>query len=186
MIAFPNNLPLVRLAEGDCLAFEGAWLVRSLVSAARKAGYPQWWLSEHVAQSVTEFLRTEHERPVMAATQLEEAVQSVLQVIGYADIGQHFSIGRPLVRISLVDLAQEAGAGYELAFFELLRGRLEEALDSRAPHLELSGLEKCVKLLRARKIWSRDCETLQGEIVSFAREHTSLTAARRDVSFSLT
>ena len=82
MIAFPNDLPLVRLEDGDCLAFERGWLVRSLVTAARKAGYPHWWLSEHVAQSVTEFLRTEHERPVVAATQLERAVQSVLQVIG--------------------------------------------------------------------------------------------------------
>ena len=185
MIAFPNDLPLVRLEDGDCLAFERGWLVRSLVTAARKAGYPHWWLSEHVAQSVTEFLRTEHERPVVAATQLERAVQSVLQVIGYSDIGRHFAVGRPLVRIFLVDLAQEAGAGYELAFFELLRSRFDEALESRAPHVELCGLERCVKLLRSRKVWSRDCESLRGEIVTFARDQTSRAALIRDVSFSL-
>lgn len=185
MIAFPNDLPLVRLADGDCLAFERGWLVRSLITAARKAGYPHWWLSEHVAQSVTEFLRTEHERPVVAATQLEQAVQSVLQVIGYSDVGRHFAVGRPLVRIFLVDLAQEAGAGYELAFFELLRGRLDDALESRAPHVELCGLERCVKLLRSRKLWSRDCEMLRGEIVSFARDQTCRTATTRDLSFSL-
>lgn len=186
MIAFPNDLPLVRLSDGDCLAFERTWLVRSLVAAARKAGYPQWWLSEHVAQSVTEYLRSEQECPVVAATHLEQAVQSVLQVIGYADVGRHFAVGRPVVRISLVDLAQQAGTGYELAFFELLRGRLHEALESRAPHLELCGLESCVKLLCARKAWSRDCEALRGEIVSFARDQTGTVAARHDFTFSLT
>src|SRR4051794_18271341 len=121
MIAFPNDLPLVRLADGDCLAFEREWLIRSLVSAARKAGYPQWWLAEHVAQSVTEYLRSENDAPVMQAGRLEQAVNSVLQVIGYAEIGRYFAVGRPIVHISLVDLARAAGSGYELAFFDLLK-----------------------------------------------------------------
>ncbi len=186
MIAFPNDLPLVRLNDGDCLAFERDWLVRSLTAAARKAGYPNWWLAEHVAQSVTEYLRSEHDEPVLQVSRLEQAVNSVLQVIGYGEIGQHFSVGRPIVHISLVDLARAAGFGYELAFFELLRTRLQEALQSRAPHFELCGLEPCVKLLRARKVWSRDCDALRSEIVAFAREQTGVVVDRRDVTFSLT
>ena len=71
MIAFPNEFPLVRLDDGDCLAFEREWLIRALASAARKAGYPRWWLAEHVAQSVTEFLRGENDVPVMQAGRLE-------------------------------------------------------------------------------------------------------------------
>ena len=186
MIAFPNEFPLVRLDDGDCLAFERDWLVRALAAAARKAGYPQWWLAEHVAQSVTEYLRSENEVPVVPAGRLEQAVQSVLQVIGYGDVSAHFAVGRPVVQISLVDLAQAAGSGYELAFFELLRAHLHAALDSRAPHFELRGLETCVKVLRARKVWSRDCDALRAEIVSFAREQTGIASARHDVTFSLT
>ena len=186
MIAFPNDLPLVRLEDGDCLAFERDWLARALVSAARKAGYPHWWLADHVAQSVAEYLRSENDVPVVQAGRLEQAVQAVLQVIGYADVGSHFAVGRPVMHISLIDLAQAAGTGYELAFFDLLRGRLDEALASRAPHFELRGLESCVKLLRARKVWSRDCDALRTEIVSFTREQTGIAAATRDVTFSLT
>ena len=186
MIAFPNEFPLVRLDDGDCLAFEREWLIRALASAARKAGYPRWWLAEHVAQSVTEFLRGENDVPVMQAGRLEQAVQSVLQVIGYADVGSHFAVGRPVVQISLADLARSAGAGYELAFFGLLREELDAALSSRAAHFELRGLEVCVKVLRARKAWSRDCDALRAEIVSFTREQTGIAAARHDVSLALT
>ena len=186
MIAFPNEFPLVRLEDGDCLAFERDWLIRALASAARKAGYPRWWLAEHVALSVTEYLRGENDVPVMQAGRLEQAVQSVLQVIGYADVGSHFAVGRPVVQISLVDLAVTAGSGYELAFFGLLRGELDAALGTRASHFELRGLEPCVKVLRARKVWCRDCDALRSEIVAFTRDQTGIAAARHDVTLALT
>ncbi len=185
MIALPNDLPLVRLEDGDCLAFERDWLTRSLISAARKAGYKHWWLSEHVAQSVAEYLRNEHDRPVVEAERLEKAVQSVLQVIGYSDIGQYFAVGVPLVRISLADLAREADTGFELAFFHALGVRLRAALDSRAPHFELCELEKCVRILRRRKSWSRECDILRDEIVLFTRAQTGTATAKHDVTLSL-
>lgn len=185
MIAFHDNLPLVQLQDGQAVAFQRDWLIRSLANAARKAGYPQWWLAAHVAQSVTEYLRTQTEVNVLSVDRLTKAVQSVLQVIGYADVGQHFEAGTPATQISLVDVAREAGTGYELAFFEILGRRIQTVVQARTSHFELLGLEPCVKLLRARKTWSRDCDALRVEIVSFTRNHTGLVAADRDVTFSL-
>jgi hypothetical protein len=134
---------------------------------------------------VTEYLRADHDATVIESARLQQAVQSVLQVIGYSEVGRHFVVGRPVLAISLVDLAREAGAGYELAFFDLLRRRLAEAFASRTPHFQLTGLEHCVKLLRSRKVWSRDCESLQAEIVTFARRHTACVPETQDVTFSL-
>jgi hypothetical protein len=67
----------------------------------------------------------------------------------------------------------------------MLRARLQEVLLDQPGHFSLLGLEACVKLLRARKVWSRDCDALQAEIVSFAREQTGIAAASREVTFSL-
>ncbi|MEQ1859917.1 MAG: hypothetical protein ABMA13_08275 [Chthoniobacteraceae bacterium] len=186
MIAFPNDLPLIRIDTGEAIPFEPEWLMCSLTRAARRAGLPQWWLAPHVTASVTEFLRADHDAPMIEATRLEQAVQTVLQVIGYAEVGRHFIVGRPVVAISLVDLVREAGTGYELAFFELLGRRLADALATRTPHFQLTGLWRCVKLLSARKAWSRDCEALQSEIVAFARTQTEHAVAEQDVTFSLT
>ncbi len=89
------------------------------------------------------------------------------------------------MRVSLPALAREAGAGYELAFFELLRQRIFSLIQEEECDLELTGLEPCVKTLRARKLWSRECETLRSEIVSFTRMQTALAASARDVSCAL-
>lgn len=186
MIAFPNFLPLVRLESGESLPFEPEWLLGSLARAARKAGLAQWWLAPHVTASVTEYLRADHDGPLIEVARLEAAVRTVLQVIGYSEVGTFFEVGRPVVSISLVEVAREAGAGYELAFFGLLGERLAAVLASGVPHFRLEGLGPCVKLLRARKTLSPECHRLQAEIVSYARQQTGIASAKHDVTFSLT
>ncbi len=185
MIALKDNLPVIQLSSGQAVAFEREWLVRSLASAARRAGYGKWWLAEHVAESVTSYLRDQRELTVLPVEKLTRAVQSVLQVIGYAEVGQYFVPAPQKVSVSLVALAKEAGTGYELAFFDRLGRCIQELLQEKNPHFELYGLESCVKALCARKVWSRDCDALREEIVSFTREHTGTAAAPFDISFSL-
>ena len=82
-------------------------------------------------------------------------------------------------------LALEAGTGYELAFFELLGRRVQELAREDGCNFELSGLEPAVKWLRNRKVWCRDCDGLQNEIVSFVREQTALAAGANEVIFAL-
>jgi hypothetical protein len=185
MISLKDNLPVIQLPSGQVIALECEWLVRSLVQAASRAGYAKWWLASHVARSVTDYLHDQKELNVLPVDQLTTAVQSVLQVIGYAEIGRHFVPAAPRVQVSLVELAREAGTGYELAFFDMLGRRIQELCREKSSCFELLGLEPCVKLLRARKSWSRDCEVLRAEIVSFAREQTGTAAASHEVSFSL-
>lgn len=170
MIALPDDLPLVQFEGGEVIAFERGWLVRSLMQAAQKAGYPDWWLAEHVAESVTAYLRLRFDEQVVAVPRLAKAVQSVLQVIGYAEVAAHFEPSPPPVRIFLAELARHAGAGYELAFFDLLGRAVKAAFSSRSSYCEITGLERCVKQLRAKKAWSRDCTALRAEIVAYVRE----------------
>ncbi len=185
MIAFRDNLPLIELCSGQVVAFERTWLLHALANAARKAGYKRWWLAPHVAESVTLHFESQPALNVLPVATLENAVQNVLQVIGYSEIGQHFSAGKPITQISVLDLAREAGSGYELAFFDLLGRRLQLLVDHQHTHFQIVGLQPCVKLLRARKSWCRDCNSLQAEIVAFAREQTGLAAAGHEVSFTL-
>lgn len=185
MIALKDNLPVIQLATGQVIAFERDWLVRSLAQAAARAGYVKWWLAGHVAESVTAYLHDQQEMNVLPVDQLSRAVQAVLQVIGYAEVAQHFVPAAPRVLVSLVELAREAGSGYELAFFEKLGRRIQELCREKNCCFELLGLEPCVKLLRARKTWSRDCDALRNEIVSFAREQTGTAAADHEITFSL-
>ena len=185
MICLKNNLPIIELASGQAIAFERDWLIRSLTQAAALAGYSQWWLAHDVAQAVTQFLEEQSATNVLPIETLTATVQSILQVIGYAEIGQHFTPAPPRVQISLLDLAREASTGYELAFFELLGRRLQDLCREPGSYFELLGLESCVKLLRSKKTWSPDCDALRLEIVSFTREQIEIVAIQNPVSFSL-
>jgi hypothetical protein len=186
MIAFHDHLPVIQLESGQAIAFEREWLVRSLARAAKRAGYAKWWLAEHVAESVTSYLRDQDDMNVLPVERLAKAVQSILQVIGYGEIAGHFVPAPPRVQISLVDLAREAGTGYELAFFDRLARRIHETVGGRGCHFELFGLEQCVRLLRSCKTWSRACDALRSEIVNFTRTQTGAVATGAEVTFSLT
>lgn len=177
MIAFRDDLPLIVLPDGHAIAFEREWLARVLNLAALRCGYTKWWLASHVAESVQMWLKSMGDQRVLEAGKLTQAVRSALQVIGYAEVGERFEAAAPFARISLVEIAQEAGDCFELSFFGALQRRLAEALELGGGYCELHGIQPCVKLLQHRKIWSRDCEALRGEIVAYARDQTGYVRA---------
>jgi hypothetical protein len=186
MISLPNNMPLVRFDDGQVIPFERVWLAGTLIRAAERAGYKKWWLASHVTESVSNYLEQDLEDNVVSINRLQNAVQSVLQVIGYADVAGYFSAVPPPARISLMEIARAAGCGYELAFFDLLRSRLKEALASKAERLEIYDTHPGIKLLRSAKNWRRDCSGLLEEVVSFVRVEVGLNFEAEELQMTLT
>jgi hypothetical protein len=100
-------------------------------------------------------------------------VRYVLKVIGYNEIGPHFAPAPPPITISLFEMALEAGAGYELAYFDVLARRMQLLLQTGVNSVQFTALNAAVKHLRRTRVWSRACDTLRGEIVCFIREKLS-------------
>lgn len=182
MIAFRGGLPLIVLGNRRAIAFDCGWLTRALTVAAHRAGYPNWWLAPHVAESVESWLETLKERTTMPVADFTRAVREALKAIGYTKIGETFEAVAPFARISLVELAQQAGNGFELLFFHTLRELLGEVLGNGGSYCELHGLEQCVKVLRRKRNWSHACEDLRAEIVAFARDRTVSACGVADAS----
>jgi hypothetical protein len=175
MIAFRDALPLIVLRNRRAMAFDREWLARVLALAARRAGQGDWPLAPHVAESVHAWLATLTDRTTMPVATFTRAVSEALKAIGCAEIGACFEDASPFARISLVEIAQQAGNGFELAFFAVLDARLREVFRAGGSYCELHSLEPCVKLLRQRRHWSSSCDDLRAEIVTFARGHTGQT-----------
>ncbi|MBE2181135.1 MAG: hypothetical protein IAE97_11760 [Chthoniobacterales bacterium] len=186
MIALADNLPLVRLPDRRAVRFERAWLERAVAEAADHAGYSRWWLAPHVAESVTSYLEREFEDNVIASQCLRTLVSSVLQVIGYPDVARGFRLPEPPVRISLTALAESAGTGFELAFFQQLDRALREAISTRAARIEFCDLADCVKRLRRARAWRKECDQLRNEIVAHVRGQASRLRRRRTLDLELT
>jgi len=120
MVAFKEEFPYLRTTSGQLFEFNRDWLHAAITRAANEAGYPGWWLTEHVTESIAFYLHLRNDENVVAFSQLSQTVRDVLEAIGYKEICRHFTPGPPPISISLVDVAYCAGAGYELAFFGLL------------------------------------------------------------------
>ena len=180
MVAFKEEFPYLRCDSGQLFEFNRDWLHAAINRAADQAGYPSWWLTDHVTESIAFYLRLRNDESVVAFSQLSQTVRYVLKAIGYKEIIPYFTPAPPPISISLVDIAQEAGTGYELAFFDLLEKRIHTLIETGVDNLQLCSLQACVKYLRRTKVWTRACDALREEIVYFIRERlTSTTTIER-------
>jgi hypothetical protein len=170
MVAFKEEFPYLRTDSGQLFEFNRDWLHAAITRAADEAGYPSWWLTDHVTESIAFYLRLRNDENVVAFSQLSQTVRYVLKVIGYKEIVPHFAPAPPPISISLLDIAHEAGTGYELAFFDLLEKRINLLVETGVDDLQLCSLQSCVKHLRGVKAWTRACDALREEIVCFVRE----------------
>src|SRR6266481_3403913 len=95
------------------------------------------------------------------------------------DSGQLFEFDRNWLHAAINRAADQAGSGYELAFFDLLEKRLNSLIETGVDNLQLCSLQPCVKHLRCTRVWTRGCDALREEIVCFIRERLTATTSER-------
>src|SRR5438046_9153240 len=128
MVAFKDEFPYLRTTSGQLFEFNRDWLHAAITRAAHEAAYPGWWLTEHVTESIAFYLHLRNDENIVAFSQLSQTVQYVLKAIGYKEIVPFFTPAPPPICISLVDIAHHAGAGYELALFDLSAKRINSIM----------------------------------------------------------
>ena len=84
--------------------------------------------------------------------------------MGCEDIARTLEIGPPPVRISLMDIAIDAGSGFELEFFRILREKLIDTERSGTSQIMCFELRKAVKHLTGAGRWNSKCVELTEEI----------------------
>lgn len=169
MIALPDQLPLLTHNGLYTTSFATSWLHTSLLTAARKAGYDEWWLADHITCSITRYLKNQFTGTILSTAHLDKTVRSVLHVLGYNEVASHFATSPPPVQISLACLAESAGPGFELLFFDLLQNEIHNLLKRNISHIQFNGLRYSTKFLINTKRWTKNCSLLRSEIVDFVR-----------------
>jgi hypothetical protein len=185
VIALRDSLPLLRQSENEHCSIRKDWICFCLYRAAEKAGYRRWWLAEHVTASMLCHLSKTYGNNVVTPKQLREIAVCALQAIGYAEVALRLDAVVPPFELSLSDLAAEAGPGYELAFFRLLKERIQPALSDSALSIEVYGLQSCVRHLQSVKTWTRGCSLLRNEIVHFLRAHLERANVKIDIHLTI-
>ena len=178
MIAFRDNLPLVRLDDGRATAFEEGWLCQCLARAARRVGRRKWRLGADIARSVRLFLEKEFCEPSIDVENLSKTVCLVLESLGQGDISGSFRLSPPPTQIFLDEIVQASGEAGELLFFELLRQTVREAVPSSAEQVEVYSARSAIKDLQRTQRWSAQCALTLDEVISLLQhEITPLEGA---------
>ena len=91
MVAFKEEFPYLRCASGQLFEFDQKWLHAAITRAADQAGYPSWWLTDHITESIAFYLRLRNDSPVVAFDQLHQPGRYGLKVSAYKQIVPYFS-----------------------------------------------------------------------------------------------
>ena len=121
MVAFKEEFPYLRTDSGQLFEFNRDWLHAAITRAADEAGYPSWWLTDHVTESIAFYLHLRNDESVVAFSQLSQTVRYVLKAIGYKEIVPFFAPAPPPICIScstLLTMPAQATSSHFLIFWK--------------------------------------------------------------------
>ena len=185
MVCIPDQLPLLQFGNQEVVTYEARWLSDEIAKAALKAGHADWFFAPDVTRAVIEYLRWRHPKNTITLEELYRKIEHVLEYLGCNDIAASLEIGPPPVRISLHELAAQAGSGYELKFFSLLRERLEAGEACGSSQILCDGLRGAVKRLSSSARWNPKCDELALEISEFLSRELARLRPLGDVGLIL-
>ncbi|MDF1811041.1 MAG: hypothetical protein P1V20_02475 [Verrucomicrobiales bacterium] len=173
MIALPHHLPFVKVGTNSITPCQDHWLDQVIIDASAESNVPEWFATD-ISKGIQQYLQHSYEGTVIETEELFTKISSTLNEIGLPEVASKIDRSPPPLRISLTDLARRAGEAYELAFFQLLEDRCQEAIHSGATCVEFHGLFNCVRTLRRSRKWSMTADKLRSEIETRIDEFRSM------------
>lgn len=167
MISYIGNRPALQIGRYQVTDYDVAWLDDALRRAALAADQQDFPFVEEICAGILQYLETKCPLKLLHLDDLYERLRKMLVKIGCQPIAEKLERVAPPVTLSLVRPALEAGNGFELAFFEMLRTELSNLRDMGAEEVRFTGLRSSVLILRGAKQWDKRCEILLQEIRSF-------------------
>lgn len=167
MISYIANRPALRIGTRQVIDYDTAWLDSALRRAAQAAECGDFPFVTDIRSGVEKYLETKCPLKMLDLAELFDRVRRMLEQIGCQHIAEKLRPLAPPIDFCLVSAANEAGNGFELAFFENLRAELATLREAGVEEIRFTGLEKCSLILRGAAKWNRACDKLHGEIVAF-------------------
>lgn len=167
MISFIGNRPALQIGTHQVLEYDTVWIEDALRRAAKAADNEDFPLVMEVCSGVDLYLENQCSLRLLHLEDLFERVRKLLTTMGCERIAEKLEPLAPPVTVSLISAAQKAGNGFELAFFETLRGELLALREAGAEQIHFTGLRQSALILRGQTKWNRQCGVLLSEIEAF-------------------
>lgn len=167
MIALIGNRPAIQVGRHQVHDYDTLWLGRALERAAAAADLADFPFLDEIRKGIEEYLETKCHLQLLTLETLFVRMRAMLEKIGCNSIADKLEPLAPPVTLSLEGPARDAGNGFELAFFELLRAEISELRRAGAEEIHFTQLKESIMLLRRREKWDKGCDQLLTEIRNF-------------------
>jgi hypothetical protein len=167
VISFIGNRPALQIGTHQVLDYDTLWLEDALRRAAKAADNEDFPLVTEVCRGVELYLENTCPLRLLHLEDLFDRMRKMLMKMGCERIAEKLEPLAPPVTVSLISAARKAGNGFELAFFETLRGELLALRSAGAEQIHFTGLRESALILRGQEKWNRQCDILLSEIEAF-------------------
>jgi len=169
VISLIGNRPALQIGRYQVIDYDTAWLDSALRRAARAAEHEDFPFVDDIRSGIVKYLETRCPLKLLPLDELYDRMRRMLVKIGCQKIAEKLEPLAPPVTVSLVRAAMEAGNGFELAFFEMLRAELCDLRAAGAEEIRFTGLRESALILRGTSKWNKQCQILLSEIEAFLR-----------------
>ena len=170
MISLIGSRPAIQVGRHQVIQYDTLWLATALRRAALAAEREDFPFVDDIRMGIEKYLETKCPLNLLTLSELFDRMRHMLVRIGCETIAEKLEPLAPPVTISLMRLAKEAGSGYELAFFSLLREELADLQAAGAEEIRFSGLREASQLLCCAEKWDARCDAVLADIRSFLRD----------------
>lgn len=170
MIAFIANRPALQIGRHQVFDYDTSCLEEALRRAARAADQEDFPFVDDIHSGIVKYLETKCTLRLLTLNELYERMRKMLMKIGCVKIAGELKPLAPPLTLSLVESANEAGNGFELAFFEMLRAEISELREAGAEKILFTGLRESSLILQGSTKWNKHCERMLSEMDAFLRK----------------
>ncbi len=183
MISLIGTRPAIQVGHHQVLHYDTVWLGVALRRAAAAAERDDFPFVDEIRLGIEQYLETKCPLRLLPLADLYDRMRHMLTRIGCESIADKLEPLAPPVTLSLTKFAQEAGNGFELAFFAALRDELAHLRESGAEDIRFTGLRDAAQALGGSEKWDSRCERMLSEIRNFLgnldREHRQFSRPLR-------
>lgn len=131
-------------------------------------------LAEDIAAVLSQYFAQELKKSTVTYTDFTVALRIICQFLKLPEPGSSAEPSPEESTIDLLALAQETGTGFEILFFQLLRGAVDEQVQQEIPRVVINRSREAVIALLGAKKWSPRCERFRDQIVNFVRDNFAM------------
>ena len=158
-------MPVLQIGEHQVTNYDTYWIRRAIENAARRVDQHHFAFLDEVYDGIVYYLETKCSLRLLPIEELFTRIEHTLKRIGCEPIANMLKIECPPINISLQRAANDAGNGYELAFYNLLLDEMKNLKKLGAIDIFFSEVREAVLILKQTSEWTNECQQLEQDIL---------------------